>query len=375
METNTIRSSTRLLKESCAVVIAISLLVVLNSANAEIFGGIDFPGGVSSFADSVIQYNPLYSGGPAPTNAAYMNTVASLGAPDYPALGSYVSLGSGGLIELEFTDNVLTNSGNANMDLHIFEVGPDVEDTFVAIRPTPLTAALLGPGHDDNADGFYEIGKVFGATSSIDIDAFFPGFLPGALLFDAVQLIDDPAEGYSLPAPTVGADIDAVGAIQSQALPLIISIDIKPGSCPNPFNAKAKGTVPVAIVGTAAFDVTTVDPESITLNGVSPLRWATDDSTQPDGDNTDCFTCFDAGDPANFNCDLLDADGNPGTDGVLDSYCGDGFPDLVLQFDAQELAAAIGAQERDACVELTLTGQLLDATAISASDSVIIRTK
>ena len=132
-----------------------------------------------------------------------------------PTIGS-VSLGDGGLIELEFTDNLLTNSGNADFDIHIFEVGPDVEDTFVAIKPTAATAILLIPAiYDADTDGYYEIGKVAGATSSIDIDAHFPAAPAGTYTFEAVQLIDDTAEGGQT-GDTVGADIDSVGAISSR---------------------------------------------------------------------------------------------------------------------------------------------------------------
>ena len=193
--------------------------IISNSALATIYGGIDFPDGASSFADSVIQYNPSYSSGNTPTNSNFTNPDKAIGIPDYTGGSSgtgSVSLGSGGLLELRFINNVLTNSGSADKDLHIFEVGPDVEDTFVAIRPTINTLAiLLSNGYsDDNSDGFFDIGKVFGATSSIDIDSIFTGFSAGALEFDAVQLIDDPNEGGSS-GPTVGADIDAVGAITS----------------------------------------------------------------------------------------------------------------------------------------------------------------
>ena len=117
-------------------------------------------------------------------------------------------------MELGFTDNELTNSGDSSLDLHIFEVGPDVEDTFVAVRPTPATLPLLPLSGDANGDGYYEVGKVAGATSSIDLDATFPGFAAGALRFDAVQLIDDPNEGDPT-GQAVGADIDAIGALSS----------------------------------------------------------------------------------------------------------------------------------------------------------------
>jgi hypothetical protein len=168
-------------------------------------------GAQTRFADGVIRYLPLHSGGPAPA-AAYTDPAQALGGP---ADAGYVSLGRGGLIELSFLDNVLTNSASGAADLWIYEIGPDVEDTFVAVRPTAATALLLGAAFDANDDGFYEIGKVFGSTSTIDIDAFFAGFLGGQLRFDAVQLIDDPNEGDRVGA-TVGADINAVEALTSR---------------------------------------------------------------------------------------------------------------------------------------------------------------
>ena len=163
-------------------------------------------------------------------------------------------------------------------------------------------------------------------------------------------------------------------------------IDIKPGSCPNPFNGKSKGSVPVAILGSADFDVSEVDPATIELAGVPALEaWAIDNSTQPNDDNTDCFTCFDADDPANFNCDLLDENGDAGTDGVDDSYCGDEYPDLIVKFDTQELKDSIAALadladedvDRDDCFELELTGLTNGdfPDEIVGVDSVLIRTK
>jgi len=183
------------------------------------YDGITFPDGDVSFADAVISYDNAYGGGTVPTDLNFLDPDAAIGPPDYPdasapGTGS-VSLGSGGLIQLLFSNNSLTNSGDADNDLHIFEIGPDVEDTFVAIRPTADTLSLLGAfsGREIN-DGFFSIGKVFGATSSLDIDSVFGGLGAGQLRFDAVQLIDDIAEGASS-GSTVGADIDAVGAIFS----------------------------------------------------------------------------------------------------------------------------------------------------------------
>jgi hypothetical protein len=82
--------------------------------------------------------------------------------------------------------------------LWIFEVGPDVEDTFVDISK-------------DGANWF-SVGKVAGATAGIDIDAY--GF-DTSDFFSYVRLTDDTDEGEQGNGQTVGADIDAVGAISS----------------------------------------------------------------------------------------------------------------------------------------------------------------
>ena len=163
-----------------------------------------------------------------------------------------------------------------------------------------------------------------------------------------------------------------------------VKIDIKPGSCPNPFNAKSKGSVPVAIVGSADLDVTTINPASITLAGVPALvEYVIKDSTEPhesDPQAEECEDCFDADDSNNFNCDEWDAtDPNnppvPGQDGIDDSYCGDGYLDLVVKFDTRKLAAAIGRVPRDTCVVLTLNGLTKSGMGISGSDSVLTRKK
>ena len=46
---------------------------------------------------------------------------------------------------------------------------------------------------------------------------------------------------------------------------ILLPVDIKPGSCPNPINVKSKGVLPTEILGTEDFDVTMVDPASVRL--------------------------------------------------------------------------------------------------------------
>ncbi|WP_200333264.1 hypothetical protein [Thiocystis violacea] len=172
--------------------------VVLFSCNlvAEDFGGIDFPGGGSSFADELISYEPLYNGGPGPSDPNWSDPIYALGIPYHGEGEPYaVTLGHGGRLTVRFLNNSLTGSDDSTPDLHIFEVGPDVEDTFVEISKDGIT--------------YYDVGKVYGSTDSIDIDSY--GFT-SADEFYFVRLTDDPNEGNG-GGSTPGADIDAIGAI------------------------------------------------------------------------------------------------------------------------------------------------------------------
>jgi hypothetical protein len=59
-----------------------------------------------------------------------------------------------------------------------------------------------------------------------------------------------------------GHYVDALSLVVS---PCDVEIDIKPGSYPNCFNNNGHGVIPVAILGTADFDVTTIDPSTVKL--------------------------------------------------------------------------------------------------------------
>jgi hypothetical protein len=175
----------------------LTAFVAGSQASAAIFGGVEFPAGAVSFADVVVSYQPLFGGGPAPTNPNYLDPTKALGIPDYSDPIGSVSLGDGGRITLQFTDNLLTGSNSAALDLWIFEIGPDIEDTFV----------------DISKDGviWSAVGKVTGSTAGIDIDSFGFGI---ADQFSFVRLTDD-TNLDDQTGSTVGADIDAVGAIST----------------------------------------------------------------------------------------------------------------------------------------------------------------
>jgi hypothetical protein len=135
-----------------------------------------------------------------------------------------------------------------------------------------------------------------------------------------------------------------------------VPVDVKPTSCPNPINFGGKGVLPVAILGTVEFDVTQVDPASVTLAGVSPLRWSYEDVAtpyEPFMGKEDCFACNEEG--------------------------LDGFMDLTLKFKTQEIVAAMGNAWRDGdCAQLVLQGMLVEefgSIAIIGEDYVWLRIK
>jgi len=125
--------------------------------------------------------------------------------------------------------------------------------------------------------------------------------------------------------------------------PYDVSLDIKPGSCPNPINTGSRGVLPVALLGTADLDVYNINVESLRLEGVAPLAAGYEDVATPfEGELCGCTEA--------------------GPDGLLD---------LTLKFSVQDIVNAIGASPTGDRV-LTLTGTFLDGTEIEGQDCVVI---
>lgn len=197
------------------------------------------------------------------------------------------------------------------------------------------------------------------------------------------DLISDPynygeAAGIAFPS---GLNTNCYLLIE-YTMPLEVAIDVKPESCPNPLNTKSKGVTPVAILGTADFDVTLIDLETVALAGVSPLQWNWEDVATP-------FEPYTGKEDCDLDCN---------TEGP------DGYLDLTLKFDTQELLDAIGNVEvfevseeelnalesgesnqvtttsgeilvDGACLVIQLEGNFLDGTAIIGEDVVSILKK
>ena len=119
---------------------------------------------------------------------------------------------------------------------------------------------------------------------------------------------------------------------------LFVPIDIKAGSCPNPFNVKTGGKLPVAILGTSHFDVTDIDVSTITSYGYSTVG----------------------------NEYLLDVATPHYSLGLACNDCGtglaDGYLDLNVRFNRKDLASYISYAPNGACIGMLVSGELFDGT-------------
>jgi hypothetical protein len=111
----------------------------------------------------------------------------------------------------------------------------------------------------------------------------------------------------------------------------IVAIDIKPGSDPNCFNIDGHGVIPVAILGSADFDVTDVDPQTVLFDGLE-----------------------------------VRVRGNKGPLCSFEDSNGDSFLDLVCHFEDDPGSWTGGT------TTATLTGQLFDGTTFEGTDSICI---
>ena len=163
-----------------------------------------------SFADVVIDYR---------------NTCANNDNTDFESATGVadretVSLGDEGFIILGFTNNLLINSGanegdETTPDLWVFERGPQVEGSFIELRPfdqATIDQLIDGGILDSDNDGYYEFGEIGGSVASIDLDQKIQGLEAATIKFDAIKIIDKPGNCSS---DTPGADIDAVCALSS----------------------------------------------------------------------------------------------------------------------------------------------------------------
>jgi hypothetical protein len=110
--------------------------------------------------------------------------------------------------------------------------------------------------------------------------------------------------------------------------PLDVYIDVKPGNDVNKVNPMGGGVIPVAILGSGAFDVEEVDTSTLAFgaDGAAPMH-------------------YQGGHVMDVN--------------------GDGFDDLISHYRTQEAGIALGD------MEVCLTGETLDATPFEGCDAIV----
>jgi hypothetical protein len=140
---------------------------------------------------------------------------------------------------------------------------------YVAIPPTVLSNGKV-----------YTIGALLPPPMNdlfLYSDLVIPPGLPAPITLDSrvtwLAGVNDFPGGPALAFPTspcCGSLFGFFGPtffIASSSLIATVAIDIKPGTFPNTINLRSNGVVPVAILGSTAFDALQVDPASMTLAG------------------------------------------------------------------------------------------------------------
>lgn len=109
-----------------------------------------------------------------------------------------------------------------------------------------------------------------------------------------------------------------------------VGVDIKPGSVKNPFNMRSRGLLPVAILGSVDMDVGQIDPASVKLAGLVPVKT------------------------------------------VMADIQKDGYADMVMHFRDQDVAGVLAGSADGDVVGLELTGKMMDGTLITGTDSLTL---
>ncbi len=140
---------------------------------------------------------------------------------------------------------------------------------------------------------------------------------------------------------------------------LLVSLDIKPGGCPNSLNRKSHGVLPVALVGTSGFDAAMIDVASVLISRVDGIGGSVAPNEGPPGPHSvleDVATPFDG-----ELCGCHDLEG----DGILD---------LSMKFRTQRIVEELQFSDLPggAFVGLVVSGTLVDGTPFMASDCIRI---
>jgi hypothetical protein len=213
-------------------------------------------------------------------------------------------------------------------------ISPSITSASLTFGNVDLTVADLYTSNDDV--GPYPI-FTFSLDSARDIDSLQYGFLfSNTLVAEGIVLNSSFEMNIKGTVIETGEFFHYKYTTSSQTLTqdhvvVEVNIDIKPGSDPNCFNINGHGVVPVAILGSAVFDVNNVDVDTLSFAELE-----------------------------------VRIRGNKGPLCSYEDVNGDGFLDMVCHFEdnADNWAPGDGVAE--------LSGELLDGTSFKGTDSICV---
>jgi hypothetical protein len=247
----------------------------------------------------------------------------------------------------EHTGSLEINEGDDALVLNLSSSLPPVfSDNFETFLPPCPAGSICGPvdtsaggtndgggsGSNDGSFTYAELRHPLNSSDDAHDFSLSPGDIVGFhVLVRFINVVTTPSFGDTdLPSPIIAPYQFADLQIASAELP--VTIDVKPGSDVNSINLRADGTTPVAILSSATFDATTVDPSTVRLSGAAV-------ALRPNGT------------PMAGRQDVN----------------GDGRDDLVVHVVTSALRLGGGL------VEAILTGRTFDGQEIRGSDWVTVR--
>ncbi len=287
-------------------------------------------------------------------------------------LGNFVANGDGGLdspFDVYLRESDVLVAGITSDAIHRYDMSGNFLDIFSDIDTFPEqiaeasnTNVLVGnfSGSEEGVVEYLADGTLVGIYDPVELGGYRGVYeLPNGNILttngDGVHEIG--RDGLLVETKISDVSARFIQLVEFGEEELELSLDIRPGSCPNPLNRVSLGVLPVAITGTEDFDVTTIDLATLEISRADGLGGSLAPHEGPPGPHT---VLHDVATP--FEGELCDCH----------ELEGDGFMDVLMFFRTTELVMALELDQlaRWEDVELVVSGDLLDGTPFIASDCV-----
>lgn len=224
----------------------------------------------------------------------------------------------------DFIAGIIAENLNKIDDLSIASCDPTYASWLTGVSPSSYNDLVLDESLEKNFDVTITVPE---------------GTAPGEYKFD-LCLVGDGAE-YARTSVTITVPDQNIS----------VAFDVHPGSCPNPIQLRRNGVIPTAILGSSDLDIQNIDVSTVTLEGVSPVGYAYSDVATP----------FDP---------IMD---KPLESSACHTLGSDGYEDLTLRFNAQEIIGTFGDVSSGDVIKVKIRGKMLDGSDFEGEDVIIIR--